>query len=78
VTSAYAVGDRARAAFDEVVVSLPMRGTNAPYQTLQLAVTAFINPVRTTLADPYVAEAIVQGCEARIVVRLIASSEQPG
>jgi hypothetical protein len=67
---AYAVGDRAQAAFDEVVVSLRFRGANAPYQNLHVAITAFINPIRKTRADPYYAEDIVQRCQPRIAVRL--------
>ena len=70
LASAYSVGDRARTAFDEVVVSLQMPEANAPYQNLHVAVTAFINPIRKTPADPWQAQEIVQRCEPRIAVRL--------
>jgi hypothetical protein len=70
LVSAYRVGDRGHAVFDEVVVSLRLRGVNAPYQNLHVTMTAFINPVRKTKADPYYAQGIVERCAPRIAVRL--------
>jgi hypothetical protein len=69
-TSAYSVGDRGRVTFDEVVVSLPFRGANAPYQNLHVALAAIINVRRTTSAMPYQAEDIARRLEARISARL--------
>lgn len=70
LVSAYSLGDRGRAVFDEVVVSLRLRGSNAPYQNLHIAVTAFVNPIRKSTGSPSEAEGIVQRCEARILVKL--------
>jgi hypothetical protein len=70
LVSAYAIGDRARAEFSEVVVSLRLRSSNMPYQNLHVALTAFINPIRKTKADPYYAQGIVQRCEPRMAVQL--------
>ena len=76
LASAYSVGDRARAAFDEVVVSLRMRETDAPYQNLHVVVTAFVNPVRQTPGSPDEARGIVQRAEPRIAAALSRSLGQ--
>jgi hypothetical protein len=74
----YNVGDRARAGFEELVVSLRFRGANAPYQNLHIAMTAFINPIRKTSGDPYEAQGIVERCEPRIAARLSESFSRLG
>ena len=67
---AYAVGDRAHVNFDEVVVSLPLRGANTPYQNLHVALKAFVNPIRTTHSNPWDAQDIVQRSEGRMAARV--------
>ena len=69
--SAYAVGDRTRVALDEVVVSLPMKATAQPYQNLHVGLAATINPVKTTLHDPYTVSGIIQRLDARIGARVV-------
>jgi hypothetical protein len=69
--SAYAVGDRTRVALDEVVVSLPMKGATQPYQNLHVGLAATINPVKTTLHEPYTVSGIIQRLEARIGARVL-------
>jgi hypothetical protein len=68
--SAYAVGDRGRIMFDEIVVSLPLRGANAPYQNLHIAPAALVNPRKTTPASPSEAEGILRRLETRVAARL--------
>ena len=68
--SAYAVGDRARVMFDEVVVSLPLRGANAPYQNLHVAPAAVVNVRRTTYSSTYQAQDILRRLEIRVAARL--------
>ena len=46
LVSVYSLGDRGRTDFAEVVVSLPLRGADAPYHNLHVGVTAFVNPAR--------------------------------
>src|SRR5262245_47440193 len=57
--SAYSVGDRARVMFDEVVVSLPLRGANSPYQNLHVAPAAVVNAKRTTYSSTHQAQDIL-------------------
>jgi hypothetical protein len=71
VESAYAVGDRAQITLDEVVVSMPLRGGNGPYQNLHISLGALVNPQKTTLYDPYTVEGIVRRLEGRIASRLV-------
>jgi hypothetical protein len=73
VESAYAVGDRAQITLDEIVVSIPMRGGNGPYQNLHICLGALVNPQKTTLYDPYTVEGIVRRLEGRIASRLVES-----
>ena len=68
--SAYSVGDRARVMFDEVVVSLPFRGANAPYQNLHVAPAAVVNVRRTTYSNTYQAQDILRRLEIRVAARL--------
>jgi hypothetical protein len=68
--SAYAVGDRARVGFDEVVVSLPYRGASAPYQNLHVSVSAFVNPVRKTPSSEWDVEGILRRSEGRMQAQL--------
>ena len=69
-TSAYSVGDRARVMFDEVVVSLPLRGANAPYQNLHVAPAAVVNVRQTTYTGTYQAQDILRRLETRVASRL--------
>ena len=66
------VGDRGRASFDEVVVSLPLRGAKAPYHHLHVGLAAFVNPVQQSNASPSDAQAIANRAEGRITARLVA------
>ena len=65
------VGDQGRVSFEEVVVSLPLRGATGPYQNLHVAVTASINPVDPGGMGPFFAEGIVRRTEARVAARLV-------
>jgi hypothetical protein len=69
-SAAYAVGDRARVGFDEVVVSLPFQGAGTQYQNLHLSLSAFVNPVRKTSSAEWDVEGILRRCEGRIGARL--------
>ena len=69
-SSAYSVGDRARVMFDEVVVSLPLRGANAPYQNLHVAPAAVVNVRRATYSSTYQAQDILRRLESRVAARL--------
>jgi len=69
-TSANYVGDRARVTFDEVVVSLPLRGANAPYQNLHVAPAAVVNVRRITHSSTYSAQDILRRLETRVAARL--------
>src|SRR4051812_42616032 len=69
-TSAYSVGDRARATFDEIIISLPLGGSKTPYQHLHISVTAFINPIlETNSFNTWEAESILQRCAPRVPAR---------
>lgn len=69
--SAYSVGDRACVTFDEVVVSLRMKGSPAPYQNLHVTPAAFVNPKKATyLSSAYDAEHILQRLQSRVAARL--------
>jgi hypothetical protein len=68
--SAYSVGDRAHVMFDEVVVSLPLRGANVPYQNLHVAPSAVVNVRKKTYSSPYEAEQILRRLEGRVASRL--------
>src|SRR5215213_5564373 len=69
--SAFDVGDRARVAFDEVAFSIPFRGASTSYQTLHVAVNAFVNPTHSQESRLYEAQTIVRRCDARIAARLV-------
>ena len=56
--------------FDEVVVSLPFRGTSAPYQNLHVAPAALVNVRAKTYSQPYQVEAILRRLEARLSARI--------
>ena len=56
--------------FDEIVVSLRLRGANAPYQNLHVAPAAVVNPRRTTSSTPSQAEQILRRVETRVAARL--------
>ena len=68
--SAYYVGDRAHVSFDEVVVSLPLRGASAPYQNLHVSVAAVVNPRKTSWSSSYDVQGILRRVEHRIAARL--------
>jgi hypothetical protein len=68
--SAYSVGDRARVTFDEIVVSLPLQGANAPYQNLHIAPAAIVNVKQTTYSTTYDAQDILRRLETRVAARL--------
>jgi hypothetical protein len=70
MASAYAVGDRGRVGFDEIVVSLPYRGASTPYQNLHISLTAFTNPLRKTASSEWDVEGILRRCQGRIEARL--------
>ncbi len=63
---ASALGDRSTALLDEVVVSLPLRGSDAPYHNLHVVLVVFTNPTRPTPGSPYEVEALVRRHEARV------------
>jgi hypothetical protein len=75
---AYAVGDRERVAFDEIVVSLKLNDDPAPYENLHVALTAFVNPRRATKASLGDAESIVRRCERRLTVHVTATLSSLG
>ena len=56
--------------FDEIVVSLPLRGANGSYQNLHVAPAAVVNVRRTTYSKVYEAQDILRRLEARVSVRL--------
>jgi len=68
--SADSVGDRAWVVFNEVVVSLPFRGSNSPYQNLHVAPAAIVNVKNETSSSTYDAEWILRRMETRVAVRL--------
>jgi hypothetical protein len=70
LASAYAIGDRARVGFDEIVVSLPFRGINTPYQNLHVSLTAFVNPIRKSDGTEWDVQRILRSSEGRIMTRL--------
>src|SRR5947207_14533455 len=64
--SAYAVGDRVAVSFDEIVVSLRLNGSSAPYQNFHITIKAFATPVRTTHSNPWAAQATIGRSEVRM------------
>jgi len=70
VVSAHSVGDRAGVVFNEVVVSLPFRGTSDAYQNLHVAPAAVVNVRNTTSSSAYEAEGILRRVETRVAARL--------
>jgi hypothetical protein len=78
LASAYAIGDRARVGFDEIVVSLPFRGVNTPYQNLHVSLTAFVNPIRKTDGTEWDVQRILRSCEGRIMTRLSERLSEQG
>lgn len=73
-----ALGDRSAATLDEVVVSLPFRGTSVPYHNLHVALAVFANPMRETSGSPYEVESLVRRLDARIGSQLSALLAQAG
>src|SRR5947207_7713584 len=52
-------GDRGRITYDELIVSLPVRGATAPYQNLHLAVTVFLYETERRSAGAFELQGIV-------------------
>jgi hypothetical protein len=75
---AYAVGDRGNFVFDPIVVSLPLRGANAPYQNLHIALAALVNPRDPKWYYPHDVEYILRRAEPRIAASLSASLAKLG
>src|SRR5262245_2093760 len=73
-----ALGDRAAATLDEVVVSLPFRGSNTPYQNLHVVLAVFANPTRETSGSPYEVESLMRRLDARIGSQLSSALSQAG
>lgn len=65
------LGDRANVGLDEIVVSLPLKGSNALYQNLHVNLAVLINPVRETSGSPYEIESLVRRLDARLNSRLV-------
>jgi hypothetical protein len=65
------LGDRGNVGLDEIVVSLPLKGSNAPYQNLHVNLAVLLNPVRETSGSPYEIEALVRRLDARLNARLV-------
>lgn len=76
--SATYVGDRARVAFDEIVVSLPFRGASGPYQNLHVALAALVNPRKASFSNPYQAQDILRRIEARASAKVSESLSTAG
>lgn len=68
--SADSVGDRAGVVFNEVVVSLPFRGSHDAYQNLHVAPAAVVNVKNTTSSSAYEVEWILRRMETRVAARL--------
>ena len=67
------VGDRGRISYDELVVSLPVRGTGAPYQNLHVTVAVFLDQTERGSAGAFGVEGVVRQCEPRVGARLVES-----
>lgn len=72
--STYSVGDRGRVTFEEVVVSLALRGADGiwipGYQNLHVVPAAVVNVRRTTPSHAYEVEGILQRLEIRVIARV--------
>jgi hypothetical protein len=68
---AYELGDRAQLAFDEVVVSQRLKDSPQPYQNLHVGLTATINPLKTSVYEPYTVSDVLQRLQARIDARVV-------
>ena len=55
-----------------------MKGTTAPYQNLHVALAAFANPLKPTVANTYDAEAILRRLESRVAARVSESLSNLG
>ena len=65
------VGDRGRVEYDEMVVSLPLRGADTPYQNLHVRLTVFVNPARESATAGFETQGIVKRSEERVAMRLL-------
>jgi len=70
-STAYALGDRASYGLEEVVVSLPLRGSDTLYQNLHVGLAVIANPVRQTAGSSYEVEGLVRRLETRVRSRLV-------
>ena len=59
-------------------MSLPFRGSNAPYHNLHVALAVFANPTRETSGSPYEVESLVRRLDARIGSQLSSMLAQAG
>ena len=69
--SAYYVGDRARVAFEELVISLPLREAKAPYQNLHVSIAVLVNPQRKSYSTAYDVERIMRRLEVRVAAQIL-------
>jgi len=65
------LGDRANVGLDEIVVSLPLKGSGSLYQNLHVNLAVLINPVQETTGSPYEIESLVRRLDARLNARLV-------
>lgn len=65
------VGDRGRLTYDELIVSLPVRGVSAPYQNLHVAVSVFLYQTQNRSSGAFEVEGVVRRCEPRVAARLV-------
>lgn len=77
-SSTYSVGDRASVVFDEVIVSLPYRGAEAPYQNLHLVLAALVNVRKKTYASSSGLEQILSRLETRVAAQVSEVLSNPG
>jgi hypothetical protein len=74
----YTLGDRSAAILEEVVVSLPLRGTNVPYHNLHVTLAVLANPIRETSGSAYEVDSLVRRLDARIGSQVGAMLSQAG
>ncbi|CAM3069526.1 hypothetical protein [Rariglobus hedericola] len=67
------LGDRATYKLEEIVVSLPLAGSQGPYQNLHITLAVFINPLRESYSYDYEAQGLVRRLEPRINSTVSAS-----
>jgi hypothetical protein len=65
------VGDRAATGFNEIIVSLPLKGSNAAYQNLHVGLAVLANPTRQTQGSPHELRNLIDRLDGRVRARLI-------